>query len=181
MDEWTMGDVMGALEHLIDDLDEIPRLAHARYRSYPPQHLVEHDRRAAAACVYSHMLADAERRFAGRRGIAPKDIRGLKVWIIEDKAVIRFKKMDEDGRSRNYPTKQAQDFDRGRALPGLPPPAARVSIGYLLDVTETAYLRTQAARPRGKIIEWCAAIIPASDAVAGAKRWIDVTRQSGWQ
>jgi hypothetical protein len=176
-----MDETISAVEHLIDDLDRIPRLAHSMYRRYPPEFLVEHDGRAAASCVYSHMLAEADRRFLGKRGIVPKDIRGLKVWIIGDKVVIRFKKMDEDGRSRNYPTKQAEDFDRGRQLPELPEPAVRVAVGYLLDATQTQYVRTQISKRLGKSIEWCAAIIPAAEAVAGQKRWVDVTRQpSGW-
>lgn len=174
-----MDDILGGISHLIDDLDEIPRLAHEKYRRYAPEFLIEHDARAAAACVYSHMLAEADRRFLDRKGVIPKDIRGQKVWIIADKAVIRFKKMDEDGRSRNYPTKQAQDFDRGLPLPHLPPAAPRITIGYLLDATQTEYIRTQIARPCGKLIDWCAAIVPASEAPVEGKRWFDVTRQPG--
>jgi len=175
MNDWSMEEVMGFLAPLIDDLDQIPRLAHKKYRTYDAGIRLEHDPRAQASCTYCHMVAEAERRFLDRQRIVLKDLRGLKVWLIEDKAVLRWKKMDEDGRSRNYPTKQAQDFDRGHTLPGLPPKAARVSAGYLLDPTQTEFVRAQVARPRGKTVDWCVAIVPASEST---KRWVDVTRES---
>jgi hypothetical protein len=106
-------------------------------------------------------------------------VRGLKVWSVRDVALLRFKKHDEDGRSRNYPTKQAKEYDRGVPLLGLPWPAARLSVGYLLDITGTEFVRTQIARPRGREIEWCAAVVPSEERAEGARRWIDVTRQAG--
>lgn len=96
---------MAALDPHFDDLDAICRLAHAKYRGYPPEVLLEHDRRAQASCIYAHMLAEAERRLTGRNGVHALNIRGLFVWVIGEGVTIRFKKMDEDGRSRTYPTK----------------------------------------------------------------------------
>lgn len=172
-----MDEVMGELADLIDDLDHVPRIAFAKYRSYPPEHLVEHDARASASCIYSHMVAEAERRFGDRAGLVPKDLSGLKVWLFKDKAVIRWKKHDEDGRSRNYPTKQTRAFDRGDPLLDLPSPAVRLSVGYFLDPTATELIRVQVAKPVGKRIGWCAAIVPADTPGSAGKRWIDVTRQ----
>jgi hypothetical protein len=178
MVERTQDEVMSGIEFLLDELDTICRNAVATYRRYGAEFLIEHDTRAAATCTYCHMYAEAERRFAGRAGIAPLEVRGLKVWAVGEGAVIRFKKMDEDGRSRNYPTKQAQDYDRGVTLPGLPLPAARLVVGYLLDPTGTEVLRVQVAKPAGKSIDWCAAIVAGDDVREGAPRWIDVTRQA---
>jgi hypothetical protein len=172
-----MDDVLGYLEDLIDDLDQVPRIGFRAYRSYRPEHLVEHDARAAAACTYCHMVAEAERRFVDRAGIVAKDVRGLKVWLIRDKAVIRWKKHDEDGRTRNYPTPQALKFDRGDELPGLPPPAVRLSVGYFLNPPQTEIIRVQVAKPQGREVEWCAAIVPIGTPGSAGKRWIDVTRQ----
>src|SRR5258707_6530640 len=114
------------------------------------------------------MVAGADRRFFGREGVRILDVRGLKLWLFERASVvIRFKKHDEDGRSRNYPTKQARAYDRGKDLPGLPAPAARLSVGYLLDATGTEFIRTQVARPLANLIGWCAAIIPPEERRAG--------------
>jgi hypothetical protein len=183
-DERSMAQLMGYIEFLADDLDGICRSAHARYRGYGPEVLVEHDPRAAAACTYAHMAAEAERRFARYlpkvQPLDPRPLGGLKVWRVgetgED-ALLRFKKHDEDGYSRNYPTRQARQYDRGDVLPGLPSEAARLSVGYLVDPTGTEFIRTQVARPLARRIDWCAAIVPLEDRGADKKVWIDVTRQ----
>lgn len=180
MDDRTMDQAMGEIDSLLEDFDEVCRYGFRVYRGYDPAILVEHDPRAAAACIYAHMAAEAERRFTDRPDIKPVDSRplgGLKVWRVGQAALIRFKKHDEDGRSRNYPTKQAKAYDRGQPLPGLPQPATRLSVGYWLDPTGTEFIRTQVARPVGKMIDWCAAIIPAQERREGEPRWIDVTRQ----
>ena len=164
-------------EALLDEFDEIVRTADARYRAYRTDDLIEHDVRAQAACTYCHMLADADRRFDGRPGVRSLDIRGLKLWLFEEaNTVIRLKKMDEDGRSRNYPTKQAKAFDAQRELPGLPLPPVRLTAGYLLDATGTL-VRTQIARPDGREPMWCGAIVQREDRKPGEPIWTDVTRQ----
>lgn len=177
MFEPTMEEAMQRIDHLLDDLDSICRHGLATYRTYPSAILIEHDARAAASNTYCHMLAEAERRLLNVPGVLLKDIRGLKAFLVGDVAVIRLKRMDEDGRSSNYPTKQAKDFDRGQPLPGLPPPAIRLAVGYLADATGTSVQRVQVAKPTGREIDWCAAIVPESDREEGGARWIDVTRQ----
>lgn len=178
MPDWTIEDAMSSLDPIFDEIDAICRGGLATYRRYPPEFLLEHQPRAAANCIYDHMLADAERRLNDRKGVVFKNIRGLKVWIVGEVATIRFKKMDEDGKSRNYPTKQAQDYDRQRQLPGLPSPPLNLVAGYLPDATGTEVVRVQISRPLGKSIDWCAAIIPVSGHIPGARRWEDVTRQA---
>lgn len=170
--------VMQAVEHVLDDLDHIGRSGLRTYQRYPAEFRIEHDARARASSIYCHMLAEAERRFDGSTGIVLKDVRGLKVFLIGDKAVIRFKRMDEEGRSRTFPTRQAKDYDKGAALPGLPAPAIRLTVGYLPDATETDVVRVQVARPKGREIEWCAAIVPAAERADEDVRWFDVTRQA---
>ena len=106
----SMDTVMSGFDPtILDEFDQICRTAHARYRQYPATALIEHDGRTAAACTYSHMYEEAMRRWDGRAGIKPLDVRGRKVWVIGDHAVIRLKKTNQDGRARNYPTKQDRD------------------------------------------------------------------------
>lgn len=177
MAERSLEEVMESIDFLLDDFDAIARDAFALYREYNPAALVEHDARAAAACTYCHMLAGAERRFADKPGIILEDVRGQKVWIVGAAAVVRFKKMDEDGRVRNYPTKQALDFDRGVVLPGLPPEATRLSVGYVLDPSATEVRRVQIAKPLSRSVDWCVAIVPPADRELVGRRWTEVTRQ----
>ena len=87
-------DVMSDIDSLLDDFDGICRHAFTTYRGYPPEVLVEHDPRAAAACTYAHMAADAERRFAEHpiiKLVDPRPLGGLKVWRIGDLAVVDLK------------------------------------------------------------------------------------------
>lgn len=178
MTTWTQTDAMGALDAHFADLDFVCRGGLARYREYPAEFRIDHDGRAAATCIYAHMVAIADSRLTDKPGVVFEDIRGLKVWIIGEMATIRFKKMDEDGRSRSYPTKQAKDFDRQLPLPGLPHPPLNLVVGYLPDPTGTRVERVQVAMPSGKSITWCAAIVPTSDQIVGQPRWIDITRQA---
>jgi hypothetical protein len=178
--ERTMPEILDAIGgELISEFDDIARAGHSRFRAYRAEDLIELDVRAQAACTYAHMLAEGDRRFVGRAGVRPLDIRGLKVWHFEGSdVVIRFKKMDEDGRTRNYPTKQAEAFDRQMELPGLPVPPIRLTAGYLLDVTGTVFVRSQIAMPSGKHALWCAAIVPREDRAVGEPIWQDVARQA---
>lgn len=180
MIERTATQVMEALgDDLVSELDEIARAGHLRFSSYKPEDLIELDVRAQAACTYAHMLAESDRRFLDRPRVRSLDIRGLKLWHFEDAdVVVRFKKMDEDGRTRNYPTTQAVDFDRQKELPGLPVPPVRVTAGYVLDATGTGFLRSQIAMPFGRDANWCVAVVPREERVPGERIWIDVIRQA---
>lgn len=107
-------DTMDSLGEFVDDFDQIARYSHARYRSYDPAILLELDARAQAARAYAHMNAEAQRRFSGRARVRDFEIRGLKLWLFEDAdAVVRFKKMDEDGLARNYPPEQPRILTAG--------------------------------------------------------------------
>jgi len=176
-----MDDTLDALgESFLDELNEVVRIGHSRYMAYRPEDLIELDVRAQSACTYCHMHSEADRRFLDRDGIRPLEIRGgLKLWLFEAaNAVVRLKKMDEDGRSRNYPTKQAKDYDAQRELPDLPLPPVRLTVGYWLDATGQIINRVQIARPNGRRVPtWCAAIVPTEERKAGERIWTDVTRQ----
>lgn len=174
-------EVMPKLEPYLDMLDRILREAHEKYLSYTPEILLELDSRAQAACTYCHIVACAEREFEGLDGIRAQVLPGdLKLWHIEEaNAVIRFKKTDEDGRSRNYPTKQAQDYDKGEQLPGLPMPPTHLTAGYVLDDTAQEYQHSVIALPRGKRrVAWCAAVIPPEERTHADTIWFDDTKQT---
>jgi hypothetical protein len=179
MSNRSMEETLDALGDLLDDFDQIARAAHARYRAYAPADLIELSSRAQAACTYDHMVAEADRRFLGRAGVRLIESKTLKLWLFEvADVVVRFKKMDEDGRTRNYPTRHAKDFDRGFDLPNLPMPPIRLSAGYLLDKTGTTLERTQISRPLDtKRTMWCAAVVPLEKRIVGERVWFDVTRQ----
>lgn len=178
MPKRTMDEVLDSFGDLLDQLDRITRAGHSRYRAYDPKDLIELDSRAQASCTYAHMVAEADRQFLANNNVEVREIRGLKVWLFKKQnAVVRLKKMDEDGKSRNYPTKQAKKYDLGAELPGLPMPPIRLTAGYLLDKTGLIFERSQIAKPSGRSVTWCAAIVPTEERKGGEKAWVDVTRE----
>jgi hypothetical protein len=158
MKDRPMEDVLGAIEHLFDHIYEIPRLALSTYNDIPPGIRIDYDPRAQANCVWCHMQTEADRRLTGMPQVTLREINGMKVWLIGDAAVLRFKKMDEDGRSRNYPTLQQMKYDRGDIFKELPPPAVRLTAGYVLSPSGTEIDRVQVARPKGRKPAWCVAV-----------------------
>ena len=82
MTEWTQDQAMSQLDPIFEELDAICRGGLARYQQYPADIRIDHDARAKAACIYSHMESDAHARLNDLPGVTPKEIRGLKVWII---------------------------------------------------------------------------------------------------
>lgn len=177
----TIDDLMGALSPYHDMLDAISREGHDTYSAYEPAVRLEHDARAQASCTYSHIVAAADRALLDDANVLPKDIRGLKVWILKSQdVVIRFKKMDKFGNSQTYQTPQQKQYDMGAELPGLPEPPTRLTVGYLLDSTGGQYVRTQVARPGERTVDWCAALVPVTSREESAATWIDVTAQRRW-
>ena len=100
------------------------------------------------------------------------DVRGLRVLNFQDRFVLRVgKKLDAEGRHRNYPTQQQRDFDDQLPLPELPEAAIRLTCGYEPDPSFTSLNRVIVACPMGRGIEWAAAVNMEDDVVV----WEDIT------
>lgn len=56
---------------------------------------------------------------------------------LSGRLLIRFKKLDEDKKTRNIKTKFVQEYDADAELPGLPGRAHRLTLGYRLQPLET--------------------------------------------
>lgn len=128
----------------------------------------EHDDRAAAMAVYCHTWNGFQREFADESGFHFMEVRGLLVLNVRDQIVLRVKKVDENGRHRNHDTAQQRAFDSQLALPGLPPEAARIVMGYQPDAAFSQVERVTVRRPLGR---WVSQVIPTSEAGS----WIDIT------
>jgi hypothetical protein len=70
--------------------------------------------------------------------------------------LLRFKKLKgiDDKRSSNYPTLFQMNYSSQQMLPGMPPEAARLTVGYVLDVTSTAVQGLFVTYPCGKMLHW---------------------------
>jgi hypothetical protein len=131
-----------------------------------------HDNAAAAKNVHRHILEEITVDIAGLGGLALINARGLMVLNIHDRALLRFKKMDEEGRSASYPTEQARKFDQQLPLPNLPPAAARLTFGYEPDLAFSTIVRVLTACPLGPRTHWCAQVVEDHDGIVS---WVDIT------
>jgi hypothetical protein len=95
-------------------------------------------------------------------------VRGLHLLNVHDKVLIRAKKVDENGRHRNSDTAQQRAFDAQEDLPGLPPAAARLVIGYQPDPAFSEVERVIVRRPLGR---WVSQILETDETAT----WEDIT------
>lgn len=92
----------------------------------------------------------------------------LKVLNVSDKLVIRFKKVDDNGRHRNSQTRQQKQFDAQLPLEGIPDPALRLILGYQPDDAFVAVERITMRSPKSS---WVSQIVQLD----GAADWEDIT------
>lgn len=161
------------LEPYLSVLAAIVRRGFATYQDkYPSEVKAAHDGAAAAKCIHRHVLEELAIGIDGLSGLAIVNARGLMVLNVHDRAVLRFKKMDEEGYSSSYPTDQAKRFDRQLSLPHIPPAATRLTFGYETDLAFSTIVRILAACPLGPRTHWCAQI---TEDVPGFATWVDIT------
>jgi len=122
------------------------------YHQYPSRHI--HTPRTRACIIHDHMVDNARSRFENRDGIRTYEIGGLFIVEIEEKILIRFKKLDEDKLSCNIPTQQALEFLGQMELPYMPPKATRLIAGYELNSLQTAINAVSITCPNGSRNEW---------------------------
>jgi hypothetical protein len=140
---------MALLEPHLGRLHKCMMAAFARYNETPAHILAEHDERAATSGVHTHILHEIAREFSEVEGATILDCKGLKVLNLGDKLVLRFKQVDEDGRHQNHTSRQQERFDRQLPLPGLPPEATRLTLGYEADPAFAEIIRVSVGCPLG--------------------------------
>jgi len=178
MQNSDISELMGILNPVLPILDEIVRNGYATYREYPTEVLVEHSARTQANCIYDHVYHESLRMLDDVNGMRLIENKTLNLWCYLDEVIFRFKKMDEDGNTANYPTAQAESFDLQKPIDGIPQKPERISIGYFQNATNTGVERVQVAKPIGRRKTlWCAAILDPESRVGTEKIWEDVTRQ----
>lgn len=128
----------------------------------------EHDSRAALAAIYSHAWMGYKRELGEMNGFNFLKVRGLHVLNINDEVVLRAKRVDANGLHVNYPTRQQRDFDRQLPIPGLPPEAVRVVVGYHLD---PAFSVVERVIVRSPLYQWAAQVVVVDDKYS----WEDIT------
>lgn len=110
---------------------------------------------ARANNLYSFILHYARSYFADVPGVTIIHKRLFLVGI-HGLVLLRFKKLKSvfDKRSSNYRTLFQINYSTQRDLPNMPPEAARLTIGYVLDITQTALHGLFVTYPFGDTLYW---------------------------
>src|SRR5262249_10872355 len=128
----------------------------------------EYDDTAHAKAVNCHIWHGLRREFDGERGFHFLLVRQLPLLNIQDRVVVRPKKVDANGRHSNSDTEQQRAFDDGEVFPEFPPEAARLVIGYQPDPAFSKVIRVTLRRPKGL---WVSQVNEPGTMPA----WIDIT------
>lgn len=110
--------------------------------------------RSRASFVYDHMIANVRKKFDDLPNVRIRDKGGVTILDIEGKVCIRFKKLDKNRKSRNYPTQQHLMFAMQMELPGIPAKQTTLITGYRLDLFETTIDEICVTCPVGKKLRW---------------------------
>lgn len=97
---------------------------------------VTHCSTTRANIVHDHQIARASRYAQAANDVRIFDLSKLKILVIDGQFAIRFKKVDDDLRSANQPTRQVEEFRAQEQLADLPS-TYNLEAGYLLNKLET--------------------------------------------
>jgi hypothetical protein len=79
-----------------------------------------YDTRAKTTVLQMHAVLEAKERVDGVKRIEYRATDSQHLFVVEDTAIIRLKKLDDRHRSRNYPTATSNRIYRQQGLPGFP-------------------------------------------------------------
>lgn len=113
-----------------------------------------HTSRTRANIIHDHIVFNARKIFDGIEGICLHDINGLFLVEIQEKVLLRFKKLDEEKRCHNIQTQQTVDFFGQMELPYMPPHAIRLIAGYELNSLQTEIKAISITCPNGSNNAW---------------------------
>jgi hypothetical protein len=110
--------------------------------------------RARACMVYDFILFRARQYFAYFKEVEILERRGLFLFGVNGKVLFRFKKLNQKRKHSNIPTHQQIELSLQRELPGMPPKAVTLIVGYQLDLTQTNIAAMLITYPNGRQIAW---------------------------
>lgn len=108
-----------------------------------------------ASLVRDHIVEQVKKVFDEIEGIKIIQKRGLLLVSIEGKLLLRFKKFDRRMLTRNNPTQQAFRFSEQLSIPGFPPAATNINVGYMPNELWTDVFKVLITCPNGSAsINW---------------------------
>ena len=88
---------------------------------------------ARARIIRDHIIFSVKKDFEGVNGVKISNKRGLFLLFIDEKLLLRFKKINNKMRANNYPTKQAREFSEQLSFDGFLPSTTNINVGYIAN------------------------------------------------
>ncbi len=117
--------------------------------------------RSRSSLVHDHMLSRAASYAAKSDGVRYFERQLMHGLIIMGKYALRFKKLDDEGLSRNHPTLQVTEFRSQIELEGVDA-AHHLEIGYVTDDLGTCVEDVRLTCPSGRGNAWSVSVIGAT-------------------
>jgi len=123
------------------------------YISYPIEKRIVHSPRSRASLVHDHMVYRAMKYAAMESGVQIIERSGLYLFIFGGQIAVRFKKFDEELKTRNQPSGQVQQFKAQMQLPGVHS-AHNLESGYILSADAQSLAAVHLVCPSGTGVYW---------------------------
>lgn len=138
------------LEPHLSTIDQVVRDAWTSWMD--SSHTGSWSKRGRANFMWEEINTNAKQAFASGDTIKPIPVNNSCLYML-DKLVFRFKKLNENGLTCNYPTQASLDFHAQSELPGVPE-VARLEVGYLLNKIETKVEEVVISYRESDSVEW---------------------------
>lgn len=135
-------------------LAEVIERSWDRWKSIPVENraILNNSDRTRAGVVWSFIINEANDYFHPLGIVGTKEY-GTVTYRISPLVRLRFKKMNQDGLTKNYPTRRARTYNDQLPLPECPEPI-RVDVGYVLNELKTGIDQTLVSCPDGEGVRW---------------------------
>jgi hypothetical protein len=147
--------VQKRLEKYWKTLEQLPRRALAKYKKHVAAKLAQPSGRLRATAMHDFMIDELRVLFGADL------IYSNGRWLLQPSQdlVVQFKKVNSKGRTSNYPTQTALNFETQLLLPGFPT-CMRITCGYRLDKTNTEVADVSLIARDGDRVVWHESLEP---------------------
>ena len=131
------------------------RAAMKQWLEIPPAQRAALDHpRAFANVVWSLFRNEAQVRFSGLPGVTLTHKYNTFGIVVKDQLMLRFKRVNPEGLSRNFPTQTSLKFYAQFDLPGIPAACPRAEIGWREDDVRLGLAELSIVMRTGKHLAW---------------------------
>lgn len=142
------------LEYHFEPIYEIVSGAFQDYQENVPDDVqMVFSSRTRASAIHDYMIDRAAKYATDRNGVRVFESKLMYGLTFDNKIALRFKKLNEEGLSKNQPTKQVQEFRGQVPIDGVEA-VHHLEAGYILDDIQQSIQQVKLVCPSGEGIYW---------------------------